>query len=385
MKIILNKWLKKHRLHLVLWLIFILYESVVIGLITGVFGNPLTYITHYTIILFLFYIHANYSLPLALRNTKAAVWKLPLIICIEIVAFILISNFMDKLLVDSHFIELKYFSLTYKNSLTYLYRGIYFMGFSTGYYFIRRYNKEKIKTNELEKQRLNDIIYRQKSEQELSKAQNAFLKAQINPHFLFNTLDFIYHNIVSLSPTAADTVITLAEMMRYAIDSDKMGDFIPLGDEIDQVENLLYLNQIRKNHELGFLLQYDEEVREIYLIPLVLLTMVENIFKHGNLTERGHNALVSIYLEDGALFIETDNLIDNKKKVAGNHMGLSNIQHRLKYAYGNDIIFNYHTDGTNHFKVQLGIPFSQLKGPGESLGFSTGNDIILPHDFAGQT
>ena len=384
MKMIYNKWLKMYRLHLVLWLLFILYESVVIGLITGVFGNPFAYVTHYTIILFLFYIHADYSLPLALKNTKAAVWKLPLIIGIETVVFILISNFMDKLLVDSHVVKLKYFSLTYKNSLTYLYRGIYFMGFSTGYYFIRRYNKEKIKTNELEKQRLNDIIYRQKSEQELTKAQNAFLKAQINPHFLFNTLDFIYHNIVSLSPTAADTVITLAEMMRYAIDSDKMGDFIPLGDEIDQVENLLYLNQIRKNHGLGFQLQYEKDVRQIHLIPLVLLTMVENIFKHGNLTEPGHDALVRIYLKDGTLFIETDNLIDNKKKDAGNHMGLSNIQHRLKYAYGDGITFNYHADETNHFKVQLGIPFLQLKAPGETLGLSTGNDIILPHDSAGQ-
>lgn len=384
MKIILNKWLKKHRLHFVLWLLFILYESVVIGLITGVFGKPLTYVIHYTIILLLFYIHANYSLPLALKNARAAVWKLPLIIGIEIVAFILISNFMDKLLVDSHVVKLKYFSLTYKNSLTYLYRGIYFMGFSTGYYFIRRYNKEKIKTNELERQRLNDIIYRQKTEQELTKAQNAFLKAQINPHFLFNTLDFIYHNIVSLSPTAADTVITLAEMMRYAIDSDKMGDFIPLGDEIDQVENLLYLNQIRKNHGLSFQIQYEEDVRQIHLIPLVLLTMVENIFKHGNLTEHGHNALVHIYLKDGALFIDTDNLIDNKKKAAGNHMGLSNIQHRLKYAYGDEITFNYHVDENNHFKVQLGISLSQLKAPGESLGLSTGNDIILPHESAGQ-
>lgn len=385
MKRIFISWLKKYKLHVLLWLLFILYESVVIGLITGVFGNLSTYISHYALILLLFYSHANYSLPWVFKNNRRAVWKLPIIVGIEIVVFILISYCIDELLIATHLLKLQHYKLTYQNSLQSLYRGIYFMGFSTGYYFILRYNRERRKTNELEKQRLNDIIYRQKSEQELTKAQNAFLKAQINPHFLFNTLDFIYHNIVSLSPTAADTVITLAEMMRYAIDSDKMGDVIPLGDEIDQVENLLYLNQIRKNHELRFLFQYEEKVREINLIPLVLLTMVENIFKHGNLTEQGHNAVVRIYLKDGALFIETDNLIDNKKKDAGNHKGLSNIQQRLKYAYGDDIIFDYHADEANHFKVQLGIPFSHLKVPGETLGLSIGSDIILPHDSADQT
>jgi two-component system LytT family sensor kinase len=371
---------------MLIWIVFILYESLTIGWLLGVFGNPITYVAHYVIIISLFYLHADWSLPWALKNNKTILWKLPFILVLEIALFILISFFTDKILIFDHVLINKGpLFLSFQYSLKTLFRDLYFIGFATGYFFLITYNKEKRKTNELEKQRLNDIIYRQKSEQELTKAQNAFLKAQINPHFLFNTLDFIYHNIVSLSPTAADTVITLAEMMRYAIDSDKMGDFIPLGDEIDQVENLLYLNQIRKNHGLGFQLQYEKDVRQIHLIPLVLLTMVENIFKHGNLTEHGHDALVHIYLKDGALFIETNNLIDNKKKAAGNHMGLSNIQHRLKYAYGDNITFNYHADESNHFKVQLGIPFSKLKGPGESLGLSTGNDIILPHESADQT
>lgn len=385
MKRIFGSWFKKYKLHILIWVAFILYESLTIGWLLGVFGNLITYVAHYVIIISLFYLHANWSLPWALKNNKTMLWKLPVILLLEIMVFILISFFVDKLLITIHILINKGpLILNFQYSLKTFFRDLYFIGFATGYFFLITYNKEKRKTNELEKQRLNDIIYRQKSEQELTKAQNAFLKAQINPHFLFNTLDFIYHNILSLSPTAADTVITLSEMMRYAIDSDKMGDFIPLGDEIDQVENLLYLNQIRKNHGLGFQLQYEDDVRQIHLIPLVLLTMVENIFKHGNLTEHGHNALVHIYLENGALIIETDNLIDNKKKATGNHMGLSNIQHRLKYAYGDDITFNYYVDETNHFKVQLGIPFSQLKAPGESLGLSIGNDIILPHGTAGQ-
>ena len=375
MKSIFTNWAKKYKLHLLLWLLFILYESAVIGLITGVFGNLSAYVSHYALILFLFYIHADYSLPWAFKSNRMAVWRLPLIICIEIIMFILIAYCIDELLITTHLLKIKHYKLTYQNSLQSLYRGIYFMGFSTGYYFILRYNNERRKTNELEKQRLTDIIYRQKSEQDLTKAQNAYLKAQINPHFLFNTLDFVYHNIVALSPKGADAIITLAEMMRYAIDSDKMGDFIPLGDEIDQVENLVYLNQIRKDQELSFQLQYEEKVRKICLIPLVLLTIVENIFKHGNLNEGGQAALVQIYLNNETFFIETDNLINYRSLGTGNHKGLSNTEQRLKYAYGDNIIFSYHSDESNHFKLLLGIPLKQLKYPGESSKLLADNDI----------
>ncbi|MBK0380073.1 sensor histidine kinase [Mucilaginibacter segetis] len=296
-----------------------------------------------------------------------AVWKLPLVIGVEIAVFILTSYCIDELLITTHLLKIMHYKLTYQNSLQSLYRGIYFMGFSTGYYFILRYNNERRKTNELEKQRLIDIIYRQKSEQELTIAQNAYLKAQINPHFLFNTLDFVYHNIVALSPNTADAVIMLAEMMRYAIDSDKMGEFIPLGEEIDQVENLIYLNQMRKNYELGIQFHYEEDVRNIYLIPLVLLTLVENIFKHGNLTDKGQDAVIQVYLKNETFYIETDNVIDQKMRSAGNHKGLNNTEQRLKFAYGENILFDYSSTESSHFKVLLSIPLKQLKYPGETL------------------
>lgn len=362
---IIIKWIRKYRFHLLIWVAFIFYETVVIGLITGVFGHLSAYASHYLLILILFYLHANVCLPWAFRNSHSAIWKLALIVLLEISAFILISYLADEFLIFTHLLRVKHYKLTYQNSLQSLYRGIYFIGFSTGYFFIIRYNKERRKTNELERQRLNDIIYRQKSEQELTKAQNAFLKAQINPHFLFNTLDFIYHNIVALSPAAADAVITLSEMMRYAIDSDKMGEYILLGEEIDQVENLVYLNQIRKNNRLLFELKYEEEVRQLYLIPLVLLTMVENVFKHGNLTEKEHDAYVHIYIKNGTLFIETDNLINNQRWPGGNNKGLNNTERRLKYTYGEEIIFNCKTNDLNHFIVVLGIPLDLLKSPGE--------------------
>ncbi|TFF37029.1 hypothetical protein E2R66_13155 [Mucilaginibacter psychrotolerans] len=372
---IIKNWINKYRLHLLVWVIFILYESFSIGLVFHVFGNPITYIVHYIIIIVLFYLHAHVALPWILKNKKHIFWRLPTVLFSEIGAFLLLSFYADQLLILKHILpNPQPLTLNYEYNLRTLFRELYIIGYATGYYYLITYTIEKRKTNELEKQRLNDIIYRQKSEQELTKAQNAFLKAQINPHFLFNTLDFVYHSIVELSPPAADAIITLAEMMRYAIDSDKMGEFIPLSDEIDQVENLVYLNQIRKNHKLLFELQYQEEVRRFYLIPLVLLTMVENIFKHGNLTEKNHGAIVKIYNQDGMLFIETDNLINNQIRPAGNHKGISNTEQRLKYAYGEDIVFSYKATESNHFIVRLGIPADLLMPPVSPLKALPGID-----------
>ena len=184
-------------------------------------------------------------------------WKLVLAILLELSVYVLICFADDKILYSLHLIKLtRPLNLDYVFCIRNLYRGVYFTAISTGYYFLKTYIKEKQKSAEIEKQRLNEIILRQKAEQELTIAHNAFLKAQINPHFLFNTLDFIYYQVMEVSPKAADAIIALADMMRYAIDADKAGEFINMGEEIDQVINLIYLNQIRKNGEVNLEFTY---------------------------------------------------------------------------------------------------------------------------------
>ncbi|WP_165501733.1 sensor histidine kinase [Pedobacter frigiditerrae] len=234
------------------------------------------------------------------------------------------------------------------------------MGFSTGYYYLKTYLKERKRAENLEKERLEKIIQQQKIEQELVIAQNAFLKAQINPHFLFNTLDFIYHNVNKYSETAGDAVIKLAQMMRFAIDSNEMEQTIYLAYEIEQVENLLYLYQIRKNNDLNIHFAYTDEVKQFRLIPLVVLTLVENIFKHGDISNAEDIAFVNLEVKNDLLIIQAVNLINVNKIKGSNNSGLNNIQKRLNYAYGDKIIFQYQVI-SNHFKVDIKIPISFLK------------------------
>jgi two-component system LytT family sensor kinase len=351
----IKQWFVRYRMHMLAWIILIIYESTMVLIAFGASAKPLVYVLHYTIIIITFYVHNNLGLPWALENKRWAIWKVPLVIALEVSVYLFCSFWGDMLLTKTHILTEE--PLTFSNAYAWknLYRALYFIAFSSGYYYLRTYNKEREKTEELKRQQLIEIISRQKAEHELSKAQNAFLKAQINPHFLFNTLDFIYHHISTVSPVAADAVIALAEMMRFAIDSNQMGEFISLGDEIDQIANLRYLNDLRKNEELPFRLIYEEELREIRFIPLVLLTLAENIFKHGNL-QNGNEAILQVASNDNWLLITSDNISARNQQPNSNRTGLVNIEKRLRYAYGQTIHFDYgqHEDG--HFRVSVRIP-----------------------------
>jgi sensor histidine kinase YesM len=336
------------------------YEIVFVASTYHTTAEPLAYVAHYALVISLFYINAAITFPWAVQTGTARFWLVPLIFIVECVVFIALSFYADKLLIYTGVIKItKAFTLDFLYTSKTLYRGLYFIGFSSGYYYLRTYIEEKKRSEELEKLRLNEIIKRQKIEQDLTRAQNAFLKAQINPHFLFNTLDFVYHNVSELSPKAADAIISLSEMMRYAIDADKMGEFILIGDEIEQVQNLQYLNQLRKNEDMHLKLIYSDEVRSISFIPLVLLTLAENIFKHGALGKK-LDATMEIYMDKGLFVIKTDNVSSRQKPTTSHRTGLVNIEQRLKYAYGDSVYFDHHQDADGHFRVVIKVPASEL-------------------------
>jgi two-component system, LytTR family, sensor kinase len=385
MKKIIFKFIDYNKIHLLVWTVFIIYETAVIGIIFKNFGNPLTYAVHYAVIIFFFYFHANLVLPWALQRKEYSWWRVPVgtIVCLS--GYIIFQFGADKLLISTHILhEVKGESLDYQFILKNLYRGIYFIGFSTGYFFLKKHIKSNKERERLEQQHLNNIIKQQRTEQELSKAQNAFLRAQINPHFLFNTLDFIYHNINTEANKASEAIIILSKMMRYAVDSDKAEAFILFDEEIEQVENLLYLYQLRKNNELAIELNYTPEVRNIRIIPFVLLTLVENMIKHGELSSANHTALINMHIDEKELYIETDNLINQVQNYTGTHAGLKNIDTRLKYAYGDQLTFINYTDDRNHFITKLKIPVEKIRTPDKTSAFYKDIDRLLPHEYADQ-
>ena len=239
------KWYSNYKIHLLIWLLYMIYEVLSLGILFHNFRSPLIYLSHYLVVVFLFYFHANIALPNATRNKKVAPYLIVVVVLMELVVYVFaqytVRLFLDAIKISATPIKALDTPFVLRN----VYRGVLFMGFSTGFYFLRNYVAERKKTAALEKDRLEKIIQQQKTAQELVLAENAFLKAQIKPHFLFNTLDFIYHKVNAHSAVAGEAIVKLAEMMRFAIHTEETGHHLQLANEIEQVENLIYLYQMK--------------------------------------------------------------------------------------------------------------------------------------------
>jgi two-component system LytT family sensor kinase len=349
----LFQFIQKYKMHVYIWFIFIFYETVLLNMISSMPAWPWgNFTVSYLLNIILFYVHSNLVLPASFENRKQAIWKAPLLILIEImvflgVAYVIVSGLVKYTSILESGPPGKFFPRT-------VYRTIYFTGISTGYYFLIRFLNERKLTEEMEKQRLITIIDKQKTQNELNITVNAYLKAQINPHFLFNTLNFIYNNARKSAPKAADAIMTLSEMMRYAIKSEDAGEHIYLSAEIEQVKNLIRLHQLRQNDNLYIEFNYDLDNEEIKFIPLVLMTLVENIFKHGNLSKSTQPATINIRNLKDYLEITTGNLINENQNSTGTKgIGLENIRKRLEHMYGDQVVFKYFTEDEFIFRVHI--------------------------------
>jgi len=347
-------FLKNYRIHFIAWFFFIFYEIVISGFIRGSFASFGNYFLFYFLNVGLFYFHAHVIMPASRPNTKRSLWLLPMLIILEVAFYVSLTIFLADFFQYGGRVSLAAFNnIAIGNGV---WRTIYFILFSTGYYYLMNYLKERKIAQESEKQRLLVIIENYNAKEELIKSQHAHLKAQINPHFLFNTLSFIYSHARKTAPEAAEAIMTLSEIMRYAIQADDESNFTSIMLEIEQVENLIKLHQIKAEHKFNILFKYNpKELADIQIIPLVLVTLVENMFKHGDLVLEHLPAIISINLTQQVLIIETQNLINMNANPTSHHIGLDNIKKRLQIVYGQKAFLKTSKGKNNYFNVMLSI------------------------------
>jgi two-component system, LytTR family, sensor kinase len=207
----LRNFLRRHKIHLLCWSLFIAYEILIVGLATSVFGSFWDSLVHYAINISLFYLHALVLLPYALQKDKPRYWLITLLVLGEIISYTAViysTGYVISLLFQVKLSRPLVFD--YMLLLRSTWRAIYFMGFATGYYYLLSSLREKRRAEHTEKRQLLHIIETQKLQNELIKSQNAFLKAQINPHFLSNTLSFVYNSVRKTSDQAAEAIIALS-------------------------------------------------------------------------------------------------------------------------------------------------------------------------------
>jgi LytS/YehU family sensor histidine kinase len=180
-------------------------------------------------------------------------------------------------------------------------------------------------------QKYVEVIEKEKMKNELD-----FLKAQFNPHFLFNSINSIYGNINKSNSTAREMLLTFSEMLRYQLYECNTG-MISIEKEIGYIRNYITLQQIRKPENLSIQLQVSEEVRGITIAPLIFISFIENSFKYVSTYEDKLNEVkISLARSNNQLFFKTFNTKENnngRKPIDHGGIGIANVKRRLELLY----------------------------------------------------
>ena len=229
-----------------------------------------------------------------------------------------------------------------------------YSAFSFGYYFALQAVNRQQQLRMAEKKQMQ-------ATQEMLMAEYAFLRSQINPHFLHNTLNFFYAKSLTSSPELSDAILTLSEIMRYSLEKedDNSGNVL-LSREVDNLKKVIKINELRFSNRLNIDFSITGNIDAIRIIPLVMITLLENAFKHGDLISPRDPVKIRLSVEeDGS---QLDFYIGNRKKTGpkelGHGIGMDNIRRRLDFAYHE----NYQlavTNEENYYAVGLTIRFPQ--------------------------
>ncbi|RZK80291.1 MAG: histidine kinase [Pedobacter sp.] len=189
-------------------------------------------------------------------------------------------------------------------------------------------------------------------------SRNSFLRAQINPHLLFNTFEFLHNKMKTIAPEDAKLMVYLSEIVRFAAATDFNDGLVKLGDEILQCKNLISIYNVTQ--QKAFIkISSSENVTKLKFIPLVVITLLENILKHGDISDNEKFSGIDVYIESGRLKIESFNFPSSDKVSHGFGAGLENIRTRLFYAYGNSFTMATQSE-EGIFRVEVSVPLEML-------------------------
>jgi len=201
-------------------------------------------------------------------------------------------------------------------------------------------------------QKYIEVIEKEKMKNELD-----FLKAQFNPHFLFNSINSIYGNINKSNSTAREMLLTFSEMLRYQLYECNTGT-ISIEKEISYIRNYISLQQIRKPENLSVQLLVSEDVRGITIAPLIFIAFIENSFKYvSNYEDKLNEVKISLARSNNQLFFKTFNTketINGRKTIDHGGIGIANVKRRLELLYpGKHVLAIQNNE--NFFEVTLNL------------------------------
>ena len=163
----------------------------------------------------------------------------------------------------------------------------------------------------------------------IKKTELIYLQSQVNPHFLFNTLNNIYSLVHRKSDKALPALDKLTAILRYSLYEKE--EKISIEKELENIRNFIQLEEMRYSYPLNIDFKVTGNIVNFRLPPFLLLPLVENAFKHGDMKSP---LIIHLEIDDETLAFKVKNSIRIKQKDRLGGIGLENIEKRLNLIYG---------------------------------------------------
>ncbi|TSE10567.1 MULTISPECIES: sensor histidine kinase [Aquimarina] len=204
-----------------------------------------------------------------------------------------------------------------------------------------------------------DFVTEQNKNKHLSelqyKTELKYLKAQIQPHFFFNTLNSLYALTIQKSEKATDLVLKLSNFMRYVIYETSQKK-LPLLQEIDHIDNYIELEKMRHCDRVISNVDISGNIDDVKVVPMLFLPFIENAFKHG-LRDNDRMELSISFERNGneLIFISKNNYEEQLEIEKSNGIGIKNVKRRLQILYPKNFTLNI-SRKNNEYSILLKIP-----------------------------
>lgn len=199
----------------------------------------------------------------------------------------------------------------------------------------------------------NQVITRKEAEYAKDKAELSLYKAQINPHFLFNSLNTIYGMIVTGSDRTEDAFVYFTDMLKYMYDYPTT-DKVTIRREMEYIENYIRFQTFRYGSSTTVLWNHSIDDYDKEITPMIMITFVENAFKYGASSSAECKIEATATLHEGHLFFEVSNSIVNHRDEDKIGIGIENCRNRLNLLYPERHSLEIQENG-NEYRIILNI------------------------------
>lgn len=312
----MNRFWKYHIDHLLFWLVTVGFHMYTSFSLVGTAGWEhwlLEVIIRNALLALMVYAHLHYLLPVYLAGKRFLPYIGGLLVCFGF--YVVIKNTHDVFLtVYTGTRALPFWKYSFYNFSI----ALFYMAFSLALHLSKEWYLQRQRMRQLELEKLTTEL--------------EYLKAQINPHFLFNSLNTIFFQIDKSNESARQTVSKFADMLRYQLYECK-AEYVSLEREISYLRNYVDLQRLRKDDRYEIAFDTASDGANIRIAPLVMMPLIENAFKHVSHRPEGNRIHITLALEGKRMKVTVVNTYDDRPASESGGIGLPNLIRRLELQY----------------------------------------------------